>query len=441
MSRIFKFLIRVSSFLGKEMTEIFRQPRLILTLVLGPFLIMFLFGLGYPDQNRTLRTTFVTADPAGFQKEMNAFTESFNSKIFDYVIESEKELALAKLALNQTDLVIIVPDIPFETIQNNQQAEFLVYHNEVDPIQIGYIQSVARILVDEVNRQILQSMAEQGQADSGSLQIDLETAIAKTQMLRQAVPAGDVKTATQAADLEKDLTNVHENLATFRSLSSGILVSPFSAKVTGLSEVQVLTVTGFFAPAVIVLLLQHVSITFSSLSIVRETRSGIMELFRVAPIKAFETLVGKYLSYLFFETILAGVITALAVWLLRIPILGSLQDYALAVVVLLFTSLGVGFFISLISQTDTQAVQYSMLLMLASIFFSGFFLDLRLMKAPITFIAWSLPATYGIRMLQDIMLRGSSVPLLLFLGVAGIGIVLFLINWILLRRIMESRYS
>ncbi|HLO32207.1 MAG TPA: ABC transporter permease [Anaerolineales bacterium] len=437
MIRIFKSLIRISSFLGKEMTEIFRQPRLILTLVLGPFLIMFLFGLGYPDQNRTLRTTFVATDPAAFQKEMTIFTKSFNSKIFDYVIENDKERAMAKLALNQTDLVIVVPDVPFETIKNNQQAEFLIYHNEVDPIQIGYIQSVARILVAEVNRQVLQSAAKQGQADSGSLQTDLETAIAKTQALRQAVPAGDVTTATHAADLEKDLTSLHEKLTTVRSLAPGILVSPFSAKISGLSEVQ-LTVTGFFAPAVIVLLLQHVSITFASLSIVRERRSGIMELFRVAPIKAFETLAGKYLSYLFFEIILAGVITVLAVWLLRIPILGRLQDYALAVVVLLFTSLGVGFLISLISQTDTQAVQYSMLLMLASIFFSGFFLDLRLMKAPITVLAWSLPATYGIRMLQDVMLRGSSVPLLLFLGIAGIGIGLFLINWMLLRKTMES---
>jgi ABC-2 type transport system permease protein len=232
MIRIFKTLIRISSFLGKEMTEIFRQPRLILTLVLGPFLIMFLFGLGFPDQNRTLRTTFVTTDPATFQKEMNIFTKSFNSKIFDYVIESDKEKALTKLALNQTDLVIVVPDVPFETIKSNQQAEFLVYHNEVDPIQIAYIQSVARILVDEVNRQVLQSMAKQGQADSGSLQTDLETAIAKTQALRQAIPPGDVTTATQAADLEKDLTKVHENLTTFRSLAPGILVSPFSAKIT-----------------------------------------------------------------------------------------------------------------------------------------------------------------------------------------------------------------
>jgi ABC-2 type transport system permease protein len=423
--------------MGKELTEIFRQPKLILTLVLGPFLIMFLFGLASPSQGRTLRTTFVVADPNSFQEEIDTFTKSFSSLFVSYVIESDKEPALAKLANDQTDMVIIVPDVPLETIQKNQQAEFLIYHNEIDPFQIAYINSVARILVDEINRQFLQSVVEQEQGDSASLQTHMETAILKMQTLRNAIPEGNVNTATQAAELEKDLTNLHEKLSTFRTLASGILVRPFSVKISGLSDVQ-LTVIGFFAPAVIVLLLQHFSITFASLSIVRETRSGIMELFKVAPITAFETLMGKYVSYLFFEIILAGIITVLAVWLLKIPILGQLQDYALAVVILLFTSLGVGFLISLISETDTQAVQYSMLLLLASIFFSGFFLDLRLMKEPITFLAWSLPATYGIRMLQDIMLRGSSAPPLVFLGIAAFGIVLFLIDWVLLKKKMES---
>ena len=438
MIRFFKSLIRISSFISKELTEIFRQPRLILTLVLGPFLIMFLFGMAYPDQGRTLRTTIVVTDPSAFQKEIFTFTESFKSSLVDYVRVSDKEQALAKLALNQTDMVIVVPNVPLETIQSNQQAEFLVYHNEVDPFQVGYIQSVARAYVDEINSQFLQSMVEQEQADSDSLQSNLKTAIVKTQALQKAIPTGDGN--AQAAIIEKDLTALYEKLTTFRSLASGIMVRPFSAKILGLSD-TILTVTGFFAPAVIVLLLQHFSITFASLSIVRETRSGIMELFRVSPITAFETLAGKYLSYLFFEIILAGIITALAVWLLKIPILGHMQDYALAVVVLLFTSLGVGFFISLISETDTQAVQYSMLLLLASIFFSGFFLDLRLMREPITVLAWSLPATYGIRMLQDIMLRGSSIPMLIFLGISAIGIVLFLVDWILLRKKMESQYA
>jgi ABC-2 type transport system permease protein len=432
-----RFLIRISSFLGKEWVEILRQPRLILTLVLGPFLIMFLFGLGYPDQSRPLRTLFVIEDQNALQGQENLFTESPNPVIINLGVENNKESALAKLARNQTDLVVVIPPNPLAKVQNNQQAEFLIYHNEVDPFQAAYVQSIARIYVDEINRRALQMVTEQGQGEAGSVQPSLETALAKTKALRGAIPPGDTNTAAQVADLEQELSTVNENLTTFRSLGSGVLVSPFNAQTSGLSEVE-FTPTGFFAPAVIVLLLQHLSITFAALSIVRERRSGIMELFRAAPITALETLLGKFLSYLFFEALLAAVITILAISLLGIPMLGQWEDYAAALAILIFTSLALGFLISLISQTDTQAVQYSMLVLLASIFFSGFFLDLRLMWEPIRVVAWSIPATYGIRMLQDIMLRGELSPAIIFLGISAIGIALFLIDWLLLRRHMEG---
>jgi ABC-type polysaccharide/polyol phosphate export permease len=48
-----------------------------------------------------------------------------------------------------------------------------------------------------------------------------------------------------------------------------------------------------------------------------------------------------------------------------------------------------------------------------------------------------LPATYGIRMMQDVMLRGYPLPLLVFQGILAIGIVLFLINYYLLRKRMD----
>jgi len=423
--------------MSKELTEILRQPRLILTLVLGPFLIMFLFGLGYPEQNRTLRTTFVAEDPGSLEGNMDLFTNSATPAIADQDVENNLELALAKLALNQTDLVIAIPKNPLESVQQNQQAVFTIYHNEVDPFQIAYINSIARIYVDDVNRRLLEEVTQQGQANAGDLQTNLESAIAKTQALKQAIPPEDSSMAAQVTELEKDLTTAHDQLTTFRSLGSSVLVNPFNADTTPLSDI-IFTPTEFFAPAVIVLLLQHLSITFASLSIVRERRSGIIELFRVAPISAFETLIGKFLSYLFFEILLAGVITFLAVWLLKVPMFGQWTSYALAVVVLLFTSLGVGFLISLISQTDTQAVQYSMLLLLASIFFSGFFLDLRLMWEPMKVLAWSLPATYGIRMLQDIMLRGASAPAEVLQGLALIGIALFFVDWLILRQRTEA---
>jgi ABC-2 type transport system permease protein len=101
---------------------------------------------------------------------------------------------------------------------------------------------------------------------------------------------------------------------------------------------------------------------------------------------------------------------------------------------LIFTSLGAGFFFSLVAETEIQAVQYSMLLLLASIFFSGFFLDLRMMWEPVRAISWVLPTTYAIRLVQDVMLRGYSAGPQLVAGLAGIGILLFIVDWYSLRR-------
>jgi len=59
MRNFFRGIIRASSFFRKEIFEILRQPRLVATLVVGPFLILFIFGIGYRAQGRTLRTLLV----------------------------------------------------------------------------------------------------------------------------------------------------------------------------------------------------------------------------------------------------------------------------------------------------------------------------------------------------------------------------------------------
>ena len=52
-------LIQCSAFVRKELAEIVRQPRLILLLILGPFALLMLFGLGYRSESLGLRTMFV----------------------------------------------------------------------------------------------------------------------------------------------------------------------------------------------------------------------------------------------------------------------------------------------------------------------------------------------------------------------------------------------
>jgi ABC-2 type transport system permease protein len=65
--------------------------------------------------------------------------------------------------------------------------------------------------------------------------------------------------------------------------------------------------------------------------------------------------------------------------------------------------------VSLLSRTDTQAVQYSMIVLLASLFFSGFFLATERLAYPARIVSWLLPATFGISLLRDVMLRGVSL--------------------------------
>jgi ABC-2 type transport system permease protein len=238
-------------------------------------------------------------------------------------------------------------------------------------------------------------------------------------------------------EIDQGLSNLEIQLADFQSVSPDVLVAPFNYQAKSLQGVS-LNLTDFFAPAALVLLLQHLAVTFSALSIVRERRSGTMELFRISPLAPIEILIGKYWSYLLFGAVMAAAITVTVVFLLKVPIVGTWANYATVILALLFTSLGMGFLISLISGTETQAVQYTMFTLLASVFFSGFFLDLRNMWQPVQIVSWMLPATYGIRLLQDIMLRGTSVNPILLLGLTGLGLAFFLVTWLLLHRQMRQ---
>jgi ABC-2 type transport system permease protein len=158
----------------------------------------------------------------------------------------------------------------------------------------------------------------------------------------------------------------------------------------------------------------------------------------VAPISALETLLGKYLSYFLFSGLLAAILTGLVVYALNVPMLGSWLGYSLSLAALIFTSLGIGFIFSLVARSDSQAIQFSMITLLATVFFSGAFVNLQTLHGSVRLISWTLPATYGISLLQNIMLRGSSADPRLLLGLAAIGLGLFLVALWLLRRRMAT---
>jgi ABC-2 type transport system permease protein len=511
MSSLSRFIVRSTTFLRKELATVFRQPRLILTLILGPFLIMLLFGFAFQKEGRSLRTLFVVKQDSPFAAQVEEFAQTIGPAIKYEGIMPDRDQALRRLARNEVDMVIIVPDNPMEIIRNNQQAVLEMYHNEIDPIQVDYVKQVGRLYVDSLNRKVLQSVTQENQEEAGTLQQKLEAAQASAKAYREALaqrnaaaaaterdnlntdlvalrilagasvgvlegtnntfgggtttepnqnsdavtnldaiiqglnstpnPTTDdemVRQEQDAAEIEKNIADLNSQLSDFQNMDPNVVTSPFTVETQSVTGIE-LELTDFFTPAVIVLLLQHLFVTFAAMSIVQERRAGTMELFKTSPISSSEILFGKTLSFFIFGLVIAAMITLLVVFVLGTPMLGTWTNYIMAVVVLLLTSLAVGFFISLISENDTQAVQFSMLLLLASIFFSGFFLDLRLMWEPMKAFSYMLPATYGINIMHDVMLRGLPLPITYIGGLAAIGLVLFLADWLILRRMMQTR--
>jgi ABC-2 type transport system permease protein len=381
-------------------------------------------------------------------------------------------------------------------VRNNEQALFSLYHYEIDPYERAYIEILGRNYTDEINRLVLLNAADQGKVEARTLQeqvaltreaasavraaleagneeqartaagqlnadldlltlaagsglallsgvdnsLGLETLQTRLQAVRESAgslesnPSAASESAQAAAAIEAELAEVDGLLGDYQAIDSNVLVSPFAAQTLSITDTS-LGPTDFFVPAVIALLMQHIAVTLAGLSIVRERQEGPIEIFRASPVSAFQTLIGKFISYLLLTLVLGTILTALVVLVLGVPMLGEWKFYALSLFALLCASLSLGFLTSLLAKTTSQAIQSAMLILLASIFFSGFFLALYRLWEPVQIISWALPVTYGINLLQSVMLRGQVPSMVLIGGLFLYAVILFIIDWWWLNRV------
>ena len=140
----------------------------------------------------------------------------------------------------------------------------------------------------------------------------------------------------------------------------------------------------FFTPSALALLLQHLALTFAALSLVRDRQLGLFELLRAGPLSSREIVSGKTVAYLIVGMVVGVGLLEAAVAPARRPVARIELGWVLvAFGLVLLASLALGTLISLISRSETQAVQWSMLTLLAGLFFSGFILSLDGLTYPV----------------------------------------------------------
>jgi ABC-2 type transport system permease protein len=188
----------------------------------------------------------------------------------------------------------------------------------------------------------------------------------------------------------------------------------------------------FMIPGIVATLLTTITVMLTSMAIVREREMGTLEQVMVTPISTPAFILGKTIPFAILGFIEITVALAFGIAWFKIPFVGSpLLLYSLAFVYL-FTTLGVGMFISTISHTQQQAMFFGWFFSIFAILTSGFFTPIENMPTVVRYITLANPLRYFMKIARGVIMKGAGAADL-YPEIAAMfifGAVIFSLSWI-----------
>jgi ABC-2 type transport system permease protein len=183
----------------------------------------------------------------------------------------------------------------------------------------------------------------------------------------------------------------------------------------------------FLLPGLMSVLLIMVTVMLTAFSIVREKERGTIEQLFVTPVRPLGLMLGKILPYFVTGIVEFTVIITFMRFAFQIPIHGNVLVLAGLTTGYLFVNLAIGILISSKANSQAEALQLCLVVMLLSIFLSGFMFPRETMPLWAYTASHFVPATYMIQIARGVILRGAGLAQLWFNG-----LVLFVMGTALL---------
>ncbi len=162
-----------------------------------------------------------------------------------------------------------------------------------------------------------------------------------------------------------------------------------------------------FVPGVMALILMLTSAMMTSIAIVKEKEMGTMEIILVSPLKPFGVVIAKAVPYMLLSMVNVATILLLSVFVLDVPIRGSLLLLLSEGLLFTITSLALGLLISSITDSQQVAMLISLLgLFLPTTVFSGYMFPIENMPLPLQIISNIVPAKWFYFIVKTIMIKG-----------------------------------
>jgi ABC-2 type transport system permease protein len=206
-----------------------------------------------------------------------------------------------------------------------------------------------------------------------------------------------------------------------RGSSAAIDVRPVVLYNPGMQSIN------FMIPGLLGLILQFQTLLLTAFAVVRERERGTLEQLVVTPVKPWELMLGKILPFVVVAFANVFVASAIGRFWFGVDFAGSFVLLLGLAGLFVLSSLGLGLLISTVSQTQAQAMQLALFVMLPSIILSGFVFPREGMPHPIRDLGLLIPLTYFLQILRGIILKGVGVEVLWpeVLALAVFGLVVF----------------
>ncbi len=166
----------------------------------------------------------------------------------------------------------------------------------------------------------------------------------------------------------------------------------------------------YMVPGVVALVLMIITMTLTSLGIVKEKEIGTLEQLMVTPIRPHELILGKLVPFIMIGFVDMTIVLGLARFWFGVPLLGSVALLFALSALFILTTLGLGLFISTIAKSQQQAMLIAQFFFfMPFMFFSGFIVPIANMPTTIQYISYLIPLRYFLDIVRGIFLKGSDV--------------------------------
>ena len=163
-------------------------------------------------------------------------------------------------------------------------------------------------------------------------------------------------------------------------------------------------------PGVLGIVLMLICTLMTSVAIAREKETGSMEVLLVSPIKPITIIMSKTTPYLILSLFNLISLLLLSVFVLKVPIVGSLVLLIGLSLVFIFVCLSLGVLISIIAPSQIVALLVSAVIgVILTLMLSGMIFPIENLPLVLQWLAQIIPAKWFIEAARNVMIKGAGI--------------------------------